>query len=92
MAKFNKLIFLDSDVVLPSNYVYEMYIRLCLIPNAVLISFKECLDPSNPELENQNIIKGIRKPSNFQCDWRLIVISMKLKRDLGKSTKAILGI
>ncbi|HOH74590.1 MAG TPA: glycosyltransferase, partial [Paludibacteraceae bacterium] len=84
VAKFNKLIFLDSDVVLPSNYVYEMYIRLCLIPNAVLISFKECLDPSNPELENQNIIKGIRKPSNFQCDWRVNCYINEAKKGLRK--------
>ncbi|MFZ2663915.1 MAG: glycosyltransferase family 2 protein, partial [Patescibacteria group bacterium] len=88
ISKFDKLIFLDSDIVIPPNYIYEMYIRLCLIPKAVLISFKECIDANSPELENQNIIKGIRIPSNFESDWRVSCYISKSKEGVKKNIES----
>lgn len=85
IAKFNKFIFIDSDVVIPPNYVYEMYIRLCLIPNAVLIAFKECLNPNSPELDDQNIKNGMRMPINFECDWRVNCYIDDTKQGLRKT-------
>lgn len=47
------LIFLDSDIVIPNNYIDEHLVRNMVIPNAVFISFKENV----PDLEKIDLSK-----------------------------------
>jgi glycosyltransferase involved in cell wall biosynthesis len=61
-ALHNIIILLDSDVVLSKNYIIEHVLRNTLIPNAVFISFKQNLDPSNKILSTESILNGLEIP------------------------------
>ena len=37
ISKYNHVIFMDSDIILSKNYIYDMSIRLQMIPNAIFI-------------------------------------------------------
>lgn len=65
-ASFNQnVIFLDSDVLIPSNYLLEVSVRVGLIPNAVFVSFKKNIDPTNLLTSPNNILKGLNVPTDY---------------------------
>lgn len=47
-AKGEILVFIDSDILISSNYLNEHVIRNLLIPNAVFISFKQNINSADP--------------------------------------------
>lgn len=59
VSRYDHLLFIDSDILLSKNYLYEHSIRLQLIPNAVFISFKENISPESPLLSEDNILGGL---------------------------------
>ncbi len=71
IAKNEILIFLDSDIVLTPNYIYEHLLRHKLIKKAVCVSFKENTDPNDRRISMPAIKRGV-SPSNYQDDLRFI--------------------
>ena len=61
-------IFIDSDIILPLNYIKEHYLRHLLLPNSLLMSFKE--NVSDDKFTTEDIENGI-EPSQRPNDSRL---------------------
>ena len=61
-------IFIDSDILLPKNYIKEHYLRHKFIPNALIMSFKENINESN--ISDKDINEGMM-PSKHPNDSRL---------------------
>lgn len=70
LSKYSRLVFLDSDVVLPSNYLVEHSICLQLFPNCLFLSMKKNLDIENPIITNECILRGLSVPESYD-DKRL---------------------
>lgn len=70
VAKNENVVFLDSDVVLPSNYILEHVLRNQLIPNAIFVSFKENVSTDDEKISYESISKGILPP-NVTNDSRI---------------------
>lgn len=61
-CKSNHLILMDSDILLPKNYILEHSIRNQLIPHAVFVGLKNNIEPDS-ELTNIEVIKkGLESP------------------------------
>jgi glycosyltransferase involved in cell wall biosynthesis len=66
-------IFLDSDIILPSNYIKEHYLRHLLLPNALLMSFKENIDEEKFSIEEIKIgIQSSNKPNDSRLYKNLL--------------------
>lgn len=76
-SKNDYLILLDSDVLIPENYVMEHLVRNQLIPHAVFVSFKKNIDPEDQITNIETIKKGLKSPNNID-DLR---ISKDIKKD-----------
>ncbi|MEK7168929.1 MAG: glycosyltransferase [Patescibacteria group bacterium] len=70
VAKNGNVVFLDSDVVLPSNYILEHVLRNRLIPNAIFVSFKENVSADSDKVSFESISNGI-PPPNVSNDSRI---------------------
>jgi len=94
IAKNQIIVFLDSDVVLSKNYLFEHSLRNSLIPNAIFVSFKQNVDPANPLLSERSILEGLNTP-NISNDLRVRKIiqdhSLGLYEISGKMAVEILG-
>lgn len=65
----NILLFIDSDVVLSNNYLYEHLARHKTFPNIILVSFKENLQNDDLKISEDQIKKGVDQP-NYRLDTR----------------------
>lgn len=65
LSKYKHLLFLDSDIVLPSNYLYEHSICLQLFPNCLFVSMKKNISDDHPFLNEDSLLKGIPVPDSF---------------------------
>jgi glycosyltransferase involved in cell wall biosynthesis len=59
------LIFMDSDILLPTTYLSDHMLRNLIIANAVFVSFKEDVEISDPRITDSNIVSGLQS-SNYQ--------------------------
>ncbi len=66
IAKHNLLLFIDSDIVLSKNYLYDINIRLQIVPNAIFVAMRKNIDKDSEILLNDNLLKGIN--SSFDLD------------------------
>lgn len=73
ISKYNHIIFMDSDIILSKNYVYDMSIRLQMIPNAVFICMRKNIKNDSKILETNNLITGIDSCTDFD-DSRVITM------------------
>lgn len=73
MSKYKHVIFMDSDIILSKNYIYDMSIRLQMIPNAIFICMRKNIESDSKILETDNILKGIDSCTNFD-DSRVITM------------------
>jgi len=56
------LILIDSDILLPKNYVLEHSVRNQLIPNAVFVSLKKNIENHSKLANIKNIKQGLKSP------------------------------
>lgn len=70
LTRYDYILFIDSDILLSKNYLYEYSIRLQLIPNAIFISFKENVLPNDKLVRDETITKGLPISTNLN-DKRL---------------------
>ncbi len=71
IAKYDHVLFMDSDIVLSKNYIYDMSIRMQMIPNAVFICMRKNIEPDSNILETNNLINGVDTCTDFD-DSRVI--------------------
>lgn len=90
LARNDIVLFIDSDILLPKNYVREMAIRSKILPNAVFVSFKQNIDSSDKLNRTNLILKGLESPSSID-DWRVKTILKKNKTGhiIAKSEKCL---
>ena len=73
VAKYDYIIFMDSDIILSKNYIYDMNIRLQMIPNAVFICMRKNIESNSEFLETSNLISGVESCTDFD-DSRVTTI------------------
>lgn len=72
----DKILFMDSDILLAKNYLLRHSIALQLFPDSLFVSLKNNID-SDSNLRNlENIKKGVDVPSTFN-DKRIIRVFKK---------------
>ena len=71
ISKYNQVLFLDSDIVLSKNYIYDMNIRTQLIPNAIFTCMRKNIDRSSNILKERLLLSGIDSSTDFD-DSRVI--------------------
>lgn len=71
IAKYEHILFMDSDIILSKNYIYDMSIRLQMIPNAIFICMRKNIDASSQILKHKKLLSGINNCYDFD-DSRVI--------------------
>lgn len=74
MAKYNHIVFLDSDILISKNYCYDMSVRLQLIPNALFICMRKNIQKDSKLLEDNILLSGVSECFDFD-DSRVITKS-----------------
>jgi glycosyltransferase involved in cell wall biosynthesis len=57
------VVFLDSDILLPKNYMLEHSVRNQLVPNGVFVSMKSNIERSSPLFSRARIRSGLESPN-----------------------------
>lgn len=71
ISKYNQVLFIDSDIILSKNYIYDMNIRIQLMPNAIFTCMRKNIDKNSSILETGNLLLGIDSSTDFD-DSRVI--------------------
>lgn len=71
MAKYEHILFLDSDIIISKNYIYDISIRLQLLPNALFICMRKNIQKDSKILDEHNLLNGIDECFDFD-DSRII--------------------
>lgn len=78
-SKNDLLILLDSDVLIPKNYVMEHVVRNQLIPHAVFVSLKKNIDNSKATIEK--IKQGLKSPRSID--------DLRISKEINKDQKGV---
>lgn len=65
IAKYDHVLFMDSDILLSKNYIYDMSIRLQMIPNAIFTCMRKNIDSTSKILKEKNLLKGVNTCTDF---------------------------
>lgn len=71
VATNDNLLFIDSDILLSKNYIYEHLLRLKTVPGAIFMSLKHNIDKENDLTNLEMIIQGLEVPLEYN-DKRLL--------------------
>lgn len=71
ITKYEHILFMDSDIILSKNYIYDMSIRLQMIPNALFICMRKNIEKDSEILKEKSLLSGINECSDFD-DSRVI--------------------
>lgn len=64
-SKNDHIVLMDSDILLPNNYLLEHSVRNQIIPHAVFVSLKKNIDLSSEIVNIDNIKKGLESPTEI---------------------------
>lgn len=67
----DRILFIDSDILLANNYLYEHSIRLQLVPDAIFVSLKENVSADSIQIREKTVRDGLPVSNNFN-DKRLV--------------------
>ncbi|MEA1929908.1 MAG: glycosyltransferase [Patescibacteria group bacterium] len=76
LAKYDHLIFIDSDILLANNYLSEHSVALQMFPSALFVSMKNNIERNSGILSIKNIKGGLAVPAAFD-DKRLVKSATK---------------
>lgn len=76
VSKYDIILFMDSDIILSKNYIYDINIRLQIIPNAIFTCMRKNIESNSEILKNQNLLTGINTCTDFD-DSRVITKGKK---------------
>lgn len=71
VSKYGQVLFMDSDIILSKNYIYDMNIRIQMIPNAIFTCMRKNIENDSSILEINNLLSGIDACTDFD-DSRVI--------------------
>lgn len=74
IAKHNLLLFLDSDIILSENYIYDINIRLQIVPNAIFVAMRKNVEKDSELIKEEKLLKGIKRTLDFD-DSRVVTQS-----------------
>lgn len=76
LAKYNLLLFIDSDIILSKDYLSDLNTRLQIIPNSIIVAMRKNIDKNDPLISSENLLKGVERTLEFD-DSRVITNSKK---------------
>ncbi len=65
VSKYENVIFMDSDIILSKNYIYDMSVRIQMIPNAIFICMRKNIDKDSDILKIANLLSGVDTCTDF---------------------------
>ncbi len=71
VSKYEQILFMDSDIILSKNFIYDMNIRIQIIPNAIFTCMRKNIEKNSDILETNNLLSGIDACTDFD-DSRVI--------------------
>ena len=71
VAKYEHILFLDSDILISRNYIYDISVRLQLIPNALFICMRKNITRDSELLDKKVLLSGVHECFDFD-DSRVI--------------------
>ncbi len=71
IAKYDYILFMDSDIILSKNYINDINIRLQLIPNAIFTCMRKNIEKDSDILKIKHLINGVDACTSFD-DSRVI--------------------
>lgn len=74
IAKYDLLLFMDSDIILSKNYLYDINIRLQIMPNSIFVAMRKNIDNKSKMLKSECLLKGVERSLVFD-DSRVTTIS-----------------
>lgn len=75
LAKYNLILFLDSDIILSKNYIYDINIRLQIIPNAIFVAMRKNISKDSEFTKEYNLLNGIE--NSFDLDDSRVITKRK---------------
>lgn len=75
LAKYDLLLFIDSDIILSEDYIYDINIRLQIVPNAIFVAMRKNIEPNSNLLLEENLLKGT--PHSLEFDDSRVVTQSK---------------
>lgn len=75
VAKYDLLLFMDSDIILSKDYMRDINIRLQIVPNAIFVAMRKNIDKTSPILVKSNLLKGIEH--SFDLDDSRVITTSK---------------
>ena len=71
LAKYDIILFMDSDIVLSKDYLRDINTRLQIIPNGLFVAMRKNIEIDSSILNKQHLINGVEKCNDFD-DSRII--------------------
>lgn len=71
VAKYEHILLLDSDILISRNYIYDISVRLQLIPNALFICMRKNITRDSELLDKKVLLSGVQECFDFD-DSRVI--------------------
>lgn len=56
LAKYDLLLFIDSDIILSKDYIYDINIRLQLVPNAIFVAMRKNIENDSNLILEKNLL------------------------------------
>lgn len=75
IAKYELVVFMDSDIILSKNYLYDINLRLQIIPNAIFVGMRKNVEPDSEYTQKDNLLKGIE--TSYDCDDSRMITQSK---------------
>ena len=70
LAKHDLILFIDSDIILSKNYLYDINIRLQIVPNAIFVAMRKNIARDSEILQAENLLQGT-EPTHDLDDSRV---------------------
>lgn len=86
IARYDLLLFMDSDIILSENYLYDINIRLQLVPNAIFVAMRKNIDDDSKFISEENILKGVER--TLYSDEK-ILINLNDNTGVGRIKKTV---
>lgn len=65
LAKHDFILFLDSDIIISKNFLYDINIRLQIVPNAIFVAMRRNIPRDSEMLDEAKLLKGIEPTLDF---------------------------
>lgn len=75
IAKYDLLLFMDSDIILSKDYMRDINTRLQIVPNAIFVAMRKNIDKTSQILVKNNLLRGVEH--SFDLDDSRVITTSK---------------